>query len=110
MSSIATYYEQGKEFTQAWSHISQHNNPCQRFSPRWRGSFRSGDPFSPRRELNSGHCRIPASSRSGDSVSPKRDYVSLKNKTSHLSGNSSWNPGANPCYSRLGEGHSLGRD
>jgi len=43
-----------------------------------KGSFRSSEPFSPRRELDSGYYKAPASPRSGESVSPKRDHFSLK--------------------------------
>jgi len=56
------------------------SRPIWRSSPRRKGFFRSGDPFSPRRECNSGHCKVPAGSRLGDSVSPKRDCASLKFK------------------------------
>ncbi|QCE13168.1 somatic embryogenesis receptor kinase 4 [Vigna unguiculata] len=65
-------------------------------------------PSSPRRERDSGHCKVPAGSRSSDSVSPKRDCASLKNKNSSPRRQHELEPKVRPYYSRLGEVTRLG--
>jgi len=88
--------------------LATNSRPNWRSSPRRNGFFRSGDPFSPRQERDSGHCKVLAGSRSGDSVSPKRDYASLKNKNQSLRRQHELESRVSPCYSRLGEVTRLG--